>query len=97
MSDVVPVNELSMTVYHQWVDEGRPKVEQVKIDLLDLCRFLYPKREQFSQKRPGPDVITWKGFLGDIGLARSTAHDWLNRYDPETDAMIGSGTIQKRE
>lgn len=88
------MNELTAYTYEQWVAEGKPLVQRWKGATLDICRFLWPKREAFASRRPEKgktnDVRdrTWTDFLHDIGLARSTAHDWLAKYDAGNDRML---------
>jgi len=84
--------ELTTQTYEQWVAEGKPLVKRVKGDLLELCQFLHPKWQHFSrnQERTSNAVRSWTGFLGDIGMARSTAHYYLGKYDSKADKMLPS-------
>lgn len=87
------MNEITTQTYEQWVAEGRPLVERWKGATLEVCRFLYPKREELSRTRPGANVSdetlpTWQQFLADIGLHRVTAHNWLAKYDAKSDRLL---------
>lgn len=84
------MNEITTQTYEQWVAEGRPLVQRWKGATLEVCRFLYPKREEFSRNRgrTSESERSWTDFLHDIGLARSTAHDWLAKYDAQQDRLL---------
>ena len=82
--------ELTTLTYEQWVAEGKPLVQRWKGATLEVCRFLYPKKLQFSRKdnRTSNLERSWSGFLAEIGLSRSTAHNWLSQYDAKNNRML---------
>ena len=73
--------------YDQSVAEMRPIVKQFGEDKIKLYGKLYEARKALSNRGSRPDwddSQNWRGYLIEIGLAKSTAHRWLEKYDPIT-------------
>ena len=88
MNDLAEGLEVNQHTIRMWKAGAISLVKQWKRCTLEICKYLYPIREAFSRTRPGnvanETLPTWGEFLESIGLHRSTAHRWLDRYDPET-------------
>lgn len=66
------------------VQKMRPLVVRWKTLTDEMLEELHQAREELSRKRDrmSESGRSWQQYLSDIGLARSTAHDWLKLYDP---------------
>jgi len=81
--------------YEISVEKVRPLILCWKNLTVEIVRELYKAREALSRTRPGANVPNgtlreWREYLEDIGLPKSTAHRWLERYDPEADCLLDS-------
>ena len=59
------------------------------VDYVELVEELYRAREALNSRGsnlsnvPNGTNGTWSEYLNEIGLARTTVHRWLERYEPK--------------
>lgn len=67
---------------------------------VEIVRELYEARDQLSRKRsnvPNGTLQTWETFLRDSGIARTTAHNWLERFVPEENKLLSHEELQEKK
>ena len=84
-------------------------VAQVKVMVLkwstltvDLVEKLYQARNALSKVgRPligaNAPIKTWGGYIQDVGLTKSTANRWLERYIPEEHKLLTVEELEDRK
>ena len=81
--------------YDQSVEKMRKLVVRWKNLSLEIIQELYLARLKLSNQDRRSDLkssqnqqLTWTQYLNDIGLARTTVHNWLSKYDFQKDEII---------
>ena len=81
--------------YDQSVEKMRKLVVRWKNLSLEIIQELYLARLKLSNQDRRSDLkssqnqqLTWTQYLNDIGLARTTVHNWLSKYDVQKDEII---------
>lgn len=102
LSDVKPWD------YDESVSIAKHFYEVLQKNHLDLVRELFAANQALSnpgyrsdltssQMRRGPQFRTWEGYLEAVGIARPTAHRWLQLYDSEEDRLLSMDEFKARK
>jgi len=91
------MSDIATWDYGRSVSEVKTLVLKWSTLTVDLVDKLYKAREALSNRGSRPDIDdsqNWSGYCKDIGLPRSTAHTWLERYIPEEHKLL---TVEELE
>lgn len=91
----VEVPEITEEVARKWIKDYDKSIEKMKnltrtwrTVTTEMLRELYIARESLRNQGHRSDLFpngskTFKDYLDDIGLPKTTAYNWLNMYDAE--------------
>ncbi len=79
--------------YEESVKRIKPKIFKLKNLTLEVYQELWTARDELSRQGARTDLVanatkSWGDYCEDIGINRSTAHRWLERYDPENMRLL---------
>ena len=73
----------------------------------EICRELYEAREQLAMRGGDRRSIDfnvqngtmkgWREYLQEVGLAKSTVHNWLEHYEPSEQRLLTDEEYQRKE
>jgi len=70
---------------------------------VEMVAGLYKARQELSSAGSRTDLVpngtrlTWAGYLSEVGLARTTVHNWLERYVPAENKLITVEELETRK
>ena len=70
---------------------------------VEMVAGLYKAREELAARGSGKIDVpngtskTWTGYLSEVGLARTTVHNWLERYEPTENKLITVEELETRK
>jgi hypothetical protein len=98
------MNDLQTWDYAASVERVRPMVVSWRTLTVELVDELYRAREELSNPRARTDLDcvpngtqTWARYLDDVGLARTTVHRWLERYEPTEHRIMEPEEVEQRK
>jgi hypothetical protein len=86
-------NHITEWNYEQSVNKSKKLFISWKNITSEFIEELYNARKTLSSSGQRNDLVpngtrSWTGYLKDVGIARTTAHRWLERYIPEERKLL---------
>jgi len=98
------VNDIITWDYAESVKTMKVMVMKWSTLTVEMVAGLYKAREaldgrgnnQYSNV-PNGTKLNWSSYLSEVGLARTTVHNWLERYIPEENKLLTPEQLEERK
>jgi len=97
------LNNIIKWDYQLSVEKVRPMVMNWRNLTIEIVEELYRAREELSNRGSwsvipnGTTAKGWGEYLNDVGLAKTTVHRWLERYEPQERRLMEPEEVEKRK